>query len=165
MDKILVYDADPRFREVVKAALASIGYEGVLAADGYTVLPLAQQQRPRLAVLEYKLPESDGVEMLKRLRGVPEFALTPVIFASTTPKFEIEMAILDAPAVGYIDKPLDANQLKLAIEALIGPVKVAAPAAPPPSAYIPPPGAPLEPPVFNGEPDLDGTREDVIDLD
>jgi len=30
---------------------------------------------------------------------------------------------------------------------------------------IPPPGAPLSPPVFSGRPDLDGTRDDVIDLD
>ncbi|MDD5303696.1 MAG: response regulator [Elusimicrobia bacterium] len=167
MDKILVYDADPRFREVMKGALASLGYEAVIAADGYTVLPLAEQHRPRLFVLDYKLPEADGFEILKRLRAAPAFALAPVIFASVTPKFEIEMTILDAPAVGYIDKPLDVKQLKGAIEALIGPLvkAAAAPAAQPPMMDIPPPGAPLSAPVFNGEPDLDGVRDDVIDLD
>ena len=155
--------ADARFREVLKAALTSFGYDPVLAADGYSVLPLAEQHKPSLLVLEYKLPESDGYEMLKRVRGVPAFALTPVIFASVTPKFELEMTIMDAPAVGYIDKPLDARQLKDAVEALIGKPKTAAAAAP--AMDIPPPGAPLSPPVFSGEPDLDGVRDDIIDLE
>lgn len=167
MSKILVYDADPRFREVLKAAVTSLGYEGVVAADGYSVLPLAEQHRPRLVILDYKLPEADGFEILKRLRNTAACAATPVIFASVTPKFEIEMTIMDAPSVGYIDKPLDVAQLKEAIESLVGPLvkAAAAPAAAPPMMDIPPPGAPLAPPVFNGEPDLDGSREDVIDLD
>lgn len=167
MTKILIYDAEPRFSEVLKAAVTSLGYETVIAADGYSVLPLAEMHRPRLAILDYKLPEVDGFEILKRLRNTTMCAATPVIFASATPKFEIEMTIMDAPAIGYIDKPLDVAQLKEAIESLIGPlVKAAAPAAVAPSMMdIPPPGAPLAPPVFSGEPDLDGTREDVIDLD
>ena len=167
MTKILIYDADPRFGEVLKTAVASLGYEAVVAADGYSVLPLAEMHRPRLAVLDYKLPEADGFEILKRLRNTTTCAAMPVIFASVTPKFEIEMTIMDAPAVGYIDKPLDVAQLKEAIESLIGPLvkAAAAPAAAPARMDIPPPGAPLPPPVFNGEPDLDGAREDVIDLD
>lgn len=163
MNKILVYDADARFREVMKAALVSFGYEVVLAADGYSVLPLTEQHKPILLILEYKLPESDGFEMLKRARGVAAFSAIPIIFASVTPKFELEMTIMDAPAVGYIDKPLDARQLKEAVEALIGKPKSAAPAEAP--MYIPPPGAPLGPPTFNGEPDLDGVRDDIIDLE
>jgi DNA-binding response OmpR family regulator len=175
MSAIVVYDSDPRFGEVLKAALTSLGYEAWLATDAYAVVPFAEQHRPRLFIIDYKLPEVDGLEILKRIRSSPSFALTPVIFASATPKFEIEMTVLDTPAVGYIDKPLDAQQLKEAIEALIGPLVKAAPApvaapapAPqPPPMYIPPPGAPLAPPapLFTGEPDLDGQRDDVIDLD
>jgi two-component system OmpR family response regulator len=172
MSKVLVYDPDAQSRVVLKASLMSLGCEVVIAADGYSVLPLAEQHRPRLIILDYKLPEADGFEILKRLRATTTSALTPVIFASETPKFEIEMTVMDAPAVGYIDKPLDLNQLKTVIEELIGPLAkavaapvAAAPVAPPPMADIPPPGAPLPPPVFSGEPDLDGVREDVIDLD
>lgn len=159
MAKILAYDADPNFREVMRAALTALGHEPLLATDGYGVLPLAEQHRPRLVILDYRPPEVDGFEILTRLRGIPACAATPVIFASATPKFEIEMAVMNAAAVGYVDKPLDAMQLKTAIEALIG----AAAPAPKPAAAPPPAKAP--PPVFNGEADLDGTRDDVIDLD
>lgn len=166
MAKILVYDVDVNFRGVLKAALASLGHEALLATDGYSVLPLAEQHRPALIILDFKLPEADGFEILKRLRSTAAFAATPVIFASATPKFEIEMVVMDAPAVGYVDKPLDVRQLKDAIVGLIGVEKPAAKAAAPQAASsIPPPGAPLPPPVFNGEPDLDGTRDEVIDLD
>lgn len=159
MTKILAFDLDPNFREVIKSALTSLGYEPVIAADGYSVLPLAQQHAPSLAVLDYQLPVADGFEILKRLRGVPQFAAMPVIFASKTPKFEIEMAIMGAPGVAYIDRPLDARQLQEAIVSLIGAPTV-----------IPPPGAPLPdmpdaPVAFSGEPDLDGSRDGVIDLD
>jgi len=162
MAKILIYDVDMNFREVLKGALASLGHEAVVANDGYSVLPLAEESRPALFILDFKLPEADGFEILKRLRSSASFAATPVIFASATPKFEIEFVVMDAPAVGYVDKPLDVKQLKEAIAGFIGTAK---PAAAPAAAVVPPPGAPLSPPAFSGEADLDGVRDDVIDLD
>ncbi|MBI5246064.1 MAG: response regulator [Elusimicrobia bacterium] len=173
MTKILVYDLDAKFKTTIQAVLTSLGYEAVIANDGYSVLPLTDQHKPGLIILDYKIPGADGFEILQRLRKTASGAKTPVIFASTTPKFEIEMVVMDAPEIGYIDKPLDSQQLKEAIESLIGkPVKAAPP--PPPQqqqqvlSSIPPPGAPLPPPQapsFTGEADLDGSRDDVINLD
>jgi len=164
MAKILVYDADARFGESLKNFLASLGHDPVLASDGYSVLPLAEQHRPSLFILDYKLPEAAGFEILKRLRATAAFVATPVIFASATPKFEIEMTVMDAAGFGYVEKPLDGAQLKAAIAAVLGPERPA-----PPAAAVPPPGAPLgepeAPAAFTGEPDLDGSRSDVIELD
>ncbi len=153
-----MYDTDANFREAMKVALAKLGHETVFATDGYSVLPLAEQHRPRLIILDFKPPEVDGFEILKRLRVTAACASTPVIFASTTPKFEIEMVIMDAPAVGYIDKPLDVKQLQDGLESFIGVAKPAPAAVAVPKAAVPPP-------AFNGEPDLDGSRDGVIDLD
>lgn len=164
MAKILIYDVDAKFRETLKYTLTSLGHEPVVANDGYSVLPLAEQNKPVLFILDFKLPEADGFEILKRLRSTANFAATPIIFASETPKFEIEMVVMDAPHVAYVDKPLSGPQLKAAIEGFLGTQK-AAPKAAAPSGYIPPPGAPLDPPAFSGEPDLDGQRDDVIELD
>lgn len=165
MAKILVYDADPRFGEALKNFLASLGHEAVLASDGYSVLPLAEQHRPSLFILDYKLPEAAGFEILKRLRATAAFVATPVIFASSTPKFEIEMTVMDAAGFGYVEKPLNGAQLKEAIASLLGAERP----APAPAAAVPPPGAPLgepeAPAAFTGEPDLDGSRSDVIELD
>jgi DNA-binding response OmpR family regulator len=155
---ILVYDADARFRENLKAALISLGHEAVVSPDGYSVLPLAEAHRPGLFILDFKLPEADGFEILKRIRAASAFAATPVLFASVTPWLEIEMTVMNARAVGYVEKPLDLRRLKDAIDAFVAP----AGAAP---ALAPPPGEPLPPSVFSGEADLDGSRDGVIDLD
>lgn len=168
MSKILVYDANARFLEILKNAMTALGHEAVSAGDGYSVLPLVQQHAPRLVVLEYNLPDSDGVSILKRIRALPAFASTPAIFVTGVPRLEMEMLLLDAPAVDYIGKPLDINRLKVAVDSLLGPQAKAAPvpAAQPAVPQAPPPAAaPAPPPVFSGEPDLDGTRDDVVDLD
>lgn len=156
MATILVYDADPRFRENLKDALVTLGHEAVVAPDGYSVLPLAEAHRPGLFILDFKLPEADGFEILKRLRATAAFAAVPVIFASVTSRFEIEMTVLNAERVGYLEKPLDLRRLKDAVEGFVAPAG-AAPAAVPAEAP--------SPVVFNGEPDLDGARDGVIDLD
>lgn len=159
MATILVYDADARFRENLKEALISLGHEAVVSPDGYSVLPLAEKHRPGLFILDFKLPEADGFEILKRLRAAPAFAATPVIFASVTSRFEIEMTVMNAEAVGYVEKPLDLRRLKDAVDSFVPSAGAAPPAAAPTFA---------EPPstvVFNGEPDLDGARDGVIDLD
>lgn len=174
MTKILLYDSDAQCRELLKQTLTSLGCEPVVATDGYAVIPMAEQHKPDVIVLDYKMPEADGFEILKRLRGFDKFAALPIIFASSTAKFEIEMSVMDAPAIGYVDKPVDAAQLKEAIESLVGPIAGAAAAAPAapvaaaaPVEILPPdePSAAASPVAFNGEPDLDGVREDVIDLD
>lgn len=168
MTKILIYDLEPRFAATLKEAVDRLGYEGVISPDAYGLPGLAEQHKPALFVLDYKIPGADGFELLNRLRKSPTCATTPIIFASTTPKFEIEMALMGAEGIGFVDKPLDARQLKDAIELLIGKSASAAPAADA-GLDIPPPGADLgdAPPSagFTGEPDLDGSRSDVVDLD
>lgn len=159
MATILVYDADVRFRENLKEALITLGHEAVVSPDGYSVLPLAEAHRPSLFILDFKLPEADGFEILKRLRAAPAFAATPVLFASVTPWLEIEMTVMNARAVGYIEKPLDLRRLKDAVDGFVAPAGAAPAAAAPPSAEPPPPA------VFSGEADLDGARDGVIDLD
>jgi CheY-like chemotaxis protein len=156
MAKILVFDKDMAARGPMTAALASLGHQAVFAADGYSVLPMVAEHKPVLIILDYNPPHVDGYEILLRLRAAAAFASIPIVFSSSTPKFEIEMVVLDAPAVGYIDKPLDTKQLKEVLSGLIVPTKPepkAAPLAPPPTG------------AFSGEADLDGVRDDIIELD
>jgi CheY-like chemotaxis protein len=156
MAKILVFDGDAPAQRAMMAALSALGHEAIFSPDGYSVLPLAEKHLPAAFIIAYSPPEIDGLEIMKRLRAVAAFAATPVIFSSATPKFEIEMVVMDAPEVGYIDKPLDAKQLK---ETIAGFRLAGASAAAAPLPDAPPPAA------FSGEPDLDGVRSDIIELD
>ncbi|UPT75167.1 MAG: response regulator [Elusimicrobiota bacterium] len=159
MAKIVIFDSDARVAAAIKTALASFGHEGIVSNDGYSILPLAEQHKPALFILDYKIPEADGFEILQRLRKTKGFEAAPVIFASATPKFEIEMVVLDAPAVAYVDKPLDAKQLREAVESFLAPAAAAVPAEAPDDRPAPAAAS------FTGEADLDGSRDGVIDLD
>lgn len=163
MAKILVYELDTDYRNQLKTILTGLGHEVVIAQDGYSVLPLAEKNRPQVIMLDYRPPEVDGFEIMKRLREAPACANTPIVFASATPKFEIEFVVLDAPRIGYVDKPLAAAQVKEVVESFVG--AAAQPAKPAPSAPAPSSSAPEPKPAFNGEPDLDGVRDDVIELE
>lgn len=160
MAKILVYELDTDFRAQLKTILTGLGHEVLLAQDGYSVLPMVEKTRPQVIMLDYRLPEVDGFEILKRLREAPASAATPIVFASATPKFEIEFVVLDTPRIGYVDKPFVPAQIKEVIDSFVGAAapaaKLAAPSAP---------AASPEPKPFNGEPDLDGVRDDIIELE
>ncbi|MBI3288557.1 MAG: response regulator [Elusimicrobia bacterium] len=119
MAKILVFDKDPQSVHQLKGILAAEGHECVVSPDGYSVIPLAEQHYPRLVILDYN--EAAGVEILQRLRKSNVGAMIPVIFASATSKYEMEFSVMDAPAVGYVEKPLDPAKVADAIRDFIGP--------------------------------------------
>lgn len=153
---MLVFDLDPSAAAALKAVVTSLGHEAIVSPDGYSVLPLAEQHKPALLILEYRPPEADGFEILQRVRAKPDFAGLPVIFATTSSKMELEMIVMDTPAVGHAEKPLDPKALRAAVLDFL---PAAAAPAPKPAA------APAPKPAFTGEPDLDGSRDGVIDLD
>ncbi len=160
MAKIVIFDSEPAVAAALKSAVAALGHEGIVANDGYSILPLAEQHKPALFILDYKPPQVDGFEILQRVRKTKGFEDVPVLFVSETPKFEIEMVVMDTPGVGYLDKPVDGPRLREALAAFF--------AAPVPDAPPSPqaPRAPAsEPASFTGEADLDGQRDGVIDLD
>ena len=119
MAKILVFDSDPKFGGFLKEVLAKQGHEPILAPDGYSVLGLAEKLRPELVILDYKLPEVAGFEILQRLRKSEACASVPVLFASTTSKYEIELNVMNDSAVGYVEKPIDPAKLAQAISEML----------------------------------------------
>lgn len=76
----LVVDDDPSFRIFTRAALGSLGFEVLEAADGYQALEIVEQPRPlHLVCLDLMLPGLPGLEVCERirsLRAVPVLVLT-----------------------------------------------------------------------------------------
>ena len=70
------------FREVVRMRLAAAGYQTYAAAGAEAGWDLARQHRPDVVLLDLVMPEADGVSFLRRLRGDPALAPTPVIVIS-----------------------------------------------------------------------------------
>src|SRR6267154_2251276 len=111
--KVLVADDAPVSRRLLEVALAHEGYEVVLATDGAETLRILDQENcPRLVILDWMMPQADGVEVC---RAVRKRAREPyVYFILLSAKGEQSEIIegLEAGADDYMIKPFDLSELK-----------------------------------------------------
>jgi two-component system KDP operon response regulator KdpE len=104
----LVIDDEVQIRRLLRVVLESADYqvhEAETAAQGLT---LAATRRPDVVLLDLGLPDSDGVNMLRRLR---EWSQVPVIVLSVRDDEEGKVAALDAGADDYVTKPFSSAEL------------------------------------------------------
>src|SRR5205823_4201691 len=66
---ILVCEDDPTHRELIRASLARGDYRLYEIDDGRHLVEAVRSTRPELLILDLRMPESDGVEMLEQLRA------------------------------------------------------------------------------------------------
>ena len=101
-------------RWVLGQALQTEGFEVVEAADGKEALAAVAEQEPDIMVLDHRMPEPDGMEVLRRLRG--QGATFPVIMLTAHGNVATAVEAMKAGASEYLTKPFDLEELKLAIE-------------------------------------------------
>jgi signal transduction histidine kinase len=84
MATILIVEDRPIDRKLLATILRTRGHEIVEAADGTEALDSLKQISPDLVVSDILMPRLDGYEFVRRMREIPEFAATPVIFYTAT---------------------------------------------------------------------------------
>src|ERR1051325_44094 len=109
--RILAVDDDPSSLEVVRARLASQGYEVLTATDGEQALTDVREQAPDLLLLDVMMPRMDGLEVCRRLRSDPARPFTPIIIVTARADSADIVAGLNAGADEYLTKPLDHDAL------------------------------------------------------
>lgn len=80
--KILVVDDEPDLRLLVRMTLEGNGYEVEEASTAAEAVERAVTVRPALILLDIRLPDSDGFEVLRTLKSTAELADTPVVMMS-----------------------------------------------------------------------------------
>ncbi len=105
---ILVVDDDRLIVATLGRGLRAAGFRVIEAFDSATALALCIQHRPALAVIDYKMPDSTGVELAKRMA---KHTSAPVIFLSAYSDAEIVREAISAGAMSYLVKPIDTGQL------------------------------------------------------
>ena len=113
MRRILIVDDEKNMRWVLGQALQTEGFEVVEAADGKEALAAVAEQEPDVMVLDHRMPEPDGMEVLRRLRGGG--ATFPVIMLTAHGNVATAVEAMKAGASEYLTKPFDLEELKLAI--------------------------------------------------
>lgn len=115
--KVLIAEDDPLSRRLLEATLSKFGYEVVLAADGAEAWAILQSQdAPSLAILDWMMPEIDGVEICRRVRNLPT-ATPPYLMLLTAKGEKTDVVVgLDAGANDYLTKPFDRSELRARIK-------------------------------------------------
>jgi two-component system OmpR family response regulator len=92
-------------------------YDLVFASTGAEALALLAEHPPDVAVLDMRLPDTDGVDLLRRIRhSQPSL---PVIITTAYMSIEPQLKVLDLPHSGYILKPFRLDELGARIDAVL----------------------------------------------
>jgi two-component system KDP operon response regulator KdpE len=114
--RVLVVDDEPQIRRALAINLRARGYEVDLAEDGRAALDVAARSHPDVVVLDLGLPELDGVEVIKGLRG---WSRVPIIVLSVRDAEGDKVAALDAGADDYVTKPFGMDELLARLRAAL----------------------------------------------
>jgi len=114
LTKILIVDDDPQILRALRINLRARGYDVELAADGTAALKTAASYRPDLIVLDLGLPDMDGVEVIRGMRGWSD---GPIIVLSGRAGSQDKVEALDAGADDYVTKPFGVDELLARIRA------------------------------------------------
>jgi two-component system KDP operon response regulator KdpE len=115
MTRILVVDDEPQILRTMRINLRARGYDVEVAPDGTAALRVAAAQPPDLVVLDLGLPDMDGVEVIRGLRG---WTPVPIIVLSGRTGSGDKVAALDAGADDYVTKPFGVDELLARIRAV-----------------------------------------------
>jgi two-component system KDP operon response regulator KdpE len=113
---ILLVDDEPQIHRFLRPTLEAAGYAVGRAETGAEAVRLAAVRPPALILLDLGLPDSDGQDVLVRLRG---FATAPVIVLSARDRPEEKIRALDAGANDYVEKPFDMGELLARVRAAL----------------------------------------------
>lgn len=116
--RILVVDDEQSLSELLTLALSYEGWDVRSAPDGETALAVAAGFTPDAVLLDMMLPDLDGIELLRRLRG--EWPGLPVVFLTARDSPEDREAGLEAGANAYLTKPFSLDDVVARLRALLG---------------------------------------------
>ncbi|MFH1873894.1 MAG: response regulator [Pseudomonadota bacterium] len=114
--KILIAEDEILLLEIMKERLEANNYDVVLAENGKEGSFKAISEKPDLILVDLLMPEVDGFEMIKIIRGNSDLKETPIIAVSALGRQEDIDRALKAGASDYVVKPFDTADLLKKIE-------------------------------------------------
>ncbi len=112
LKRVLYVDDEPDIREVVSLSLSLVeNLEVHTCESGECALELAPQLRPDMVLLDVMMPGMDGPTTLLRLRDMPEFRSTPIVFMTAKAMPQEIARFHELGAASVIPKPFDPMRL------------------------------------------------------
>jgi two-component system chemotaxis response regulator CheY len=107
MSKVLIVDDSRTIRTIIRRILVELGYETCEAAQGVEALRVfeAEKDAVKLVLVDWNMPEMNGLELLKRLRQDPSLSWLKIVMVTTETEMDHMASALEAGADEYIMKP------------------------------------------------------------
>jgi two-component system response regulator AtoC len=120
---ILIIDDEQHMRWIIGKAMTKEGYRTEMAASGQEGISAIAESSPDLILLDLKLPDMSGIEVLRRVKQ--EHPGIPVIMITAHGTVESAIEAMKIGAVDYISKPFDMEELKIVIRRCLEVVELA----------------------------------------
>lgn len=104
---------------LLHASLEQAGYQVFVAYDGETALHMLRRERPDLVVLDLMLPDRDGWDVTRAMRGDATLADTPIIMLTARVEHHDRIVGLELGADDYVTKPFHPGELMARIRAVL----------------------------------------------
>ena len=117
--RILLVDDDRHIVRLLRAYLEKDGYRVLVAYDGATALQLLRSERPDLVLLDLMLPDRDGWEVTRLVRGDPSLAATPIVMLTARVEDQDKIVGLEMGADDYVTKPFNPREVTARVRAVL----------------------------------------------
>ncbi|MFF4835953.1 response regulator transcription factor [Streptomyces sp. NPDC001315] len=115
--RVLIVDDEPELTELLSVAVTEAGWQPFLAEDGRSALSIARGCAPHAVVLDWMLPDVDGLQVLRRLRH--ENTKLPVLMLTARDTVDHRIDGLSAGADDYVTKPFSLQEVMLRLRGLL----------------------------------------------
>jgi two-component system KDP operon response regulator KdpE len=115
MTRVLIVDDEPQILRALSITLKARSYDVVVAVNGRQALAAAAESAPDIVVLDLGLPDIDGVDVIRGLRG---WTNVPIIVLSGRSHGRSKVDALDAGADDYVTKPFNVDELLARLRAV-----------------------------------------------
>lgn len=117
MAKVLIVEDDQTSIRLLRILIHDVyGYDVEFSRTGQDAVTMAENNPPDLFLVDYRLVDTDGITLIKKLRALPQFATTPIIMASG---MDVEDQAIAAGANRFLIKPYEPNMLPTLFKELI----------------------------------------------
>lgn len=120
MANVLAVDDSASMRQMVAFTLKGAGYDVTEAVDGQDALDKARAGAVDVVLTDVNMPNMDGIELIRQLRGLPQYKFTPMLLLTTESAADKKAAGKAAGATGWLVKPFNPDQLLATLAKVLG---------------------------------------------
>jgi DNA-binding NtrC family response regulator len=119
MSKILIIDDNEYLRFTLSAVIEDYGYSAITAQNCREGIDCIMEGPPELIILDKKLPDCDGINLLKKIKELDEYRHIPVIMLTAYANETSEEQAIHLGAAAFLTKPFDNDEIMTLIKSAL----------------------------------------------